>query len=581
MLIRIRLPVLTAVLASLLVGVGWAQDVPDPLDVVINEIQYAPSPSQNEFVELYNRSSRTLDVSRLSLADNREEPIPIADTPVMLAPGAYIVIVRDAALFASAFPDIEFVAPTDWNALNNGGDTVLLLAGSTVIDRVPYTPSWGGADGASLERIDPAGPSSSATNFGSSVASQGATPGQRNSLFAPDTTSPVALYADVTAVDSVLIAFDEPVAAPTSESALQLDGGAVPNQVRRVGATHILAAFSRPVSGTRLRIEDVSDLTGNVLTDTALVLGYPPTTDELVISEIMFEPRADDFDGLPNQPEYVEFTNRSARGLSLRGLFWTDRRDETGSADTTRIPAPSAGALPPEGRAVAYAEPSSGVETLHDGALVAAFPDIDVQQPTTVLLPIDAASLGLRNEGDRVRLHAPDSTPLDEVTYSPDWHAVDLADPRGVALERISLAGPSTSATNWTSSVAPEGGTPGQPNSVQLGPNAPSADALTIAPSPFSPDGDGFDDATRIRFDLTSTVASVRVRIYDAMGRLVRTLEDSRLVGRTGELVWDGRGDGGRTLRIGIYVVLFEALDAAGGQVVTMKRAVVLARPLN
>jgi flagellar hook assembly protein FlgD len=116
---------------------------------------------------------------------------------------------------------------------------------------------------------------------------------------------------------------------------------------------------------------------------------------------------------------------------------------------------------------------------------------------------------------------------------------------------------------------------------VQLQPDAPSEDALVITPSPFSPDGDGFDDATRIRFDLTSDIASVRVRIYDARGRLVRTLEESRLVGRTGELIWDGRGDDGQTLRIGIYIVLFEALDTAGGRVVTMKRPAVLAHPLD
>jgi len=178
-------------------------------------------------------------------------------------------------------------------------------------------------------------------------------------------------------------------------------------------------------------------------------------------------------------------------------------------------------------------------------------------------------------------VQALDGALLDEVSYSPSWHAAALADTRGVALERISLTGSSTSAANWTSSVAPEGGTPGQPNSVRLSAEAQPESGLTVAPSPFSPDGDGFDDATRIRFSLSSDIASVRVRIYDARGRLVRTLEESRLVGRTGELIWDGLGDGGRTLRIGIYVVLLEALDTAGGRVVTMKRPVVLARPLN
>ncbi len=578
----LRLPALTAFLAGVLVSTGWAQDGPNPQDVVINEIQYAPSPAQNEFVELYNRSARTVDLSALTLADSRDDPAAISDTPVLLPPGGYAVLVRDAALFASAFPDTDFVVPSRWNVLNNGGDVVTLSAGSIVIDRVPYEPSWGGSGGASLERIDPAGPSTSPTIFGSSVAPAGATPGRQNSLFAPDTSPPSVLFADVTAADTVLIAFDEPIALPASEDAFRLDDGTSAAFLQRVSASRIRTAFVQPIAGVRLHVNGIADLTGNVLADTSLLLGYSPTPSDIVISEIMFEPRADDFDGQPNQPEYIEFTNRSARGLSPRGLFWTDRPDETGVADTVRIPAPAAGALPPEGYAVVYAEPIDDLDVpRRDGTLAAAFPQTDLQQPETLLLPLDATSLGLRNTGDAVRVQAFDGALLDEVSYSPSWHAAALADTRGVALERISLTGSSTSAANWTSSVAPEGGTPGQPNSVQLSAEAQPESDLTVVPSPFSPDGDGFDDATRIRFSLSSDIASVRVRIYDARGRLVRTLEESRLVGRTGELIWDGLGDGGRPLRIGIYVVLLEALDTAGGRVVTMKRPVVLARPLN
>ena len=43
----------------------------------------------------------------------------------------------------------------------------------------------------------------------------------------------------------------------------------------------------------------------------------------------------------------------------------------------------------------------------------------------------------------------------------------------------------------------------------------------------------------------------------------------------------DGLGDDGRDLRIGIYVVLLEAIDTAGGTTEAFKEPVVLARPLN
>jgi flagellar hook assembly protein FlgD len=73
----------------------------------------------------------------------------------------------------------------------------------------------------------------------------------------------------------------------------------------------------------------------------------------------------------------------------------------------------------------------------------------------------------------------------------------------------------------------------------------------------------------------------VRARIYDARGRKVRTLEDARLTGRSGELVWNGRDDAGDRVRIGVYVVLFEAIRAEEGTVARLKAPVVVARPLE
>jgi hypothetical protein len=179
-----------------------------------------------------------------------------------------------------------------------------------------------------------------------------------------------------------------------------------------------------------------------------------------------------------------------------------------------------------------------------------------------------------------VRAHRADGVVVAETAYVPDWHAPSLQDPAGVALERISLAAGASAASNWTSSVASAGGTPGAPNSVALD-EAPPSSTLSVAPSPFSPDGDGFEDATRVQYQLESAASLVRVRIFDSAGRLVRMLEDGRLVGAEGALIWDGRDADGNPLRIGPYVVLFEAVDARGGTVQRMKEVVVLAQPLN
>lgn len=558
-----------------------AQPAPVSEAIIINEILYAPSPSQNEFIELYNRSETPFDLRTLSFSDNREEPQSIVETSVLLPPDGYVVLVRDEALFASAFPEVPFIAPSGWDALNNSGDAVVLYQGDIVVDRVPYDPDWGGADGRSLERVDPAGPSDRSTNFGSSTAQAGATPGRQNSIFAPDIAPPTAMFAGVKAPDTVEVVFDEALAVRSTVH-FSLDDGSQPIARRRAeGGNRVDLVFGAPVAGLRLRIEGARDLVGNALRDTSVYLGYAPDDGELALTEVMYDPQADDFDHRPNQPEYFEFTNRAPHAISLRGLFWTDVPDETDTADTTRIGHHVLKVLPPGGWAVAYAEPEPVDSPITEGRLAVSFPATDFSASSTILLPIDAAALGLRNGGDRIRLHRADGRPIAELTYDPDWHAPSLVDARGTSLERISFTAPAHASSNWTSSVAVDGGTPGRPNSVRLAPDTPTDRRLTVAPSPFSPDGDGLDDVARIQFRLDTNTAAVRVRIFDAAGRLVRTLEESRLVGRTGELLWDGRGDTGRTLRIGIYIVLFEALDAAGGRTVTMKCPVVLARTLD
>jgi len=299
-----------------------------------------------------------------------------------------------------------------------------------------------------------------------------------------------------------------------------------------------------------------------------------------VVNEIMYEPRADAFDDRPDQPEYVEFFNRSAEALQLNGLFLTDRPDENGVADTVRI-AFAPAALPPGGYAVVYTVPSGTPADSLSLVLTRPFPDLDPNAADVALLPI-RRSLALDNGGDLVRLHTPDGVVLDEVAYSPEWHHPNLRDTRGTALERITPEAPSDLPENWTSSVAVAGGTPGLRNSVFLLSDAPvERPGITVEPSPFSPDRDGMDDVTEIRYTLRADAALVRARIFDASGRLVRTLEDTGLTARTGALLWDGLDDDARELRIGIYVVYLEAVSPQAGSTEAYKAAVVLARPLN
>lgn len=554
----------------------FVPEVPTPKDLVITELLYAPAAGATEFIEIYNRSDKTVDLGALEYADEDRDFNRFASrrlTP--LAPDSHAVIARDGDAFASSFPDASARVPNGWDALNNGGDTVLLryAPSGTVIDSVPYEPSWGGDDGASLERIDPAGPSTAASNFGTSTADAGATPGARNSIFDPDEKAPVPVFAEQVAETTVNVTFSEPLQpASVTPRAFTIGSTPITNARLRRDTLVALTLADSPSSAT-VQVEGVRDRVGNE-TSASRTLAFQPQEGQIAINEILFDPRRDDFDDRPNQVEYVELYNRTERPLSLRALFATDRPDERGVADTIR--AGRRLALAPRGYGVVAAAPN-GTRLADSSQLAAAFPNAPLAADSVAFLPVDAQRLGLGNDGDLIRLHRADGTAIAEVTYSPDWHTPSLEETKGTALERISPTGNASSATNWTSSPNPQGGTPGQKNAASLAPPDEEADSgLTIKPSPFQ-----LGSATRIRYTLDDVPNLVRARIFDARGREVRTLEDARLTGRTGELIWKGRNDNGNRVRIGVYVVLFEAVQAQEGTVARFKKPVVVARPLN
>ncbi len=77
--------------------------------------------------------------------------------------------------------------------------------------------------------------------------------------------------------------------------------------------------------------------------------------------------------------------------------------------------------------------------------------------------------------------------------------------------------------------------------------DAPSAGRLRVRnhPNPFNP-------ATEIRFAVPQP-GLVTLRVYDAGGRLVRTLLDGMPVSDEGRANWDGRDDGGLRVGSGVY----------------------------
>ncbi|MEW6752953.1 MAG: FlgD immunoglobulin-like domain containing protein [Candidatus Latescibacterota bacterium] len=77
-----------------------------------------------------------------------------------------------------------------------------------------------------------------------------------------------------------------------------------------------------------------------------------------------------------------------------------------------------------------------------------------------------------------------------------------------------------------------------------------------VAPNPFSPNGDGLNDALLFDFELfllTENVAT-EVVIHDLSGRAVRHLGEAQLNAGSHQVRWDGKDDNGQVVPPGVYL---------------------------
>jgi Lamin Tail Domain/Bacterial Ig-like domain len=175
--------------------------LPEPVavgDVVINEVLYDPLGSGSDFVEIYNRSQKTLSLAGWQLANVSDgvvdDVVTITSASFILLPGEYVLICENATNVEVNYPQsrTDRFVETDMPSYNNDeGGVVLQAPDGALLDRFDYNDDLHFAlvnepEGYSLERIDPDRATSDNTNWqtASDVAGK-ATPGFQNSQFSP------------------------------------------------------------------------------------------------------------------------------------------------------------------------------------------------------------------------------------------------------------------------------------------------------------------------------------------------------------------------------------------------------------
>jgi hypothetical protein len=170
----------------------------DSLDMVVNEILFNPKPNGFDFVELYNRSNKVFDASKLFIA-NRNTSGAVANIKKMseasclIFPGDYITLTENAANIKQAFlvknPDWLIEIPSMPSFNDDESHVIALNFQGKIIDQVLYKDDWhfkliDNKEGISLERIDPAQPTQNPGNWHSAASTSGyGTPTAQNSQF--------------------------------------------------------------------------------------------------------------------------------------------------------------------------------------------------------------------------------------------------------------------------------------------------------------------------------------------------------------------------------------------------------------
>ncbi len=175
-------------------------EIPEANDVIINEILFNPVTGGYDFVELYNRSQKLIDLSALRLVELDVEDTTsvlefcaVSTVPRLLLPGQFFILTENIEnIIMNYSPPVGMLFSENSDMPNfpdDAGIAMIETLSFERIDRLQYTDDWHYAlledeDGVSLERLNYDLPSQDADNWHSAAEAVGfATPGRFNSVF--------------------------------------------------------------------------------------------------------------------------------------------------------------------------------------------------------------------------------------------------------------------------------------------------------------------------------------------------------------------------------------------------------------
>jgi hypothetical protein len=170
-------------------------------DIVINEVLFNPAPDGHDYIEIYNRSNRIIDLKQLYLGTRSATGQITGTTPAsavswLLFPGDYLVVTENKLWLQQRYlvknPALIMELPALPTLPDDKGTVALINMQGTVVDELQYDHSWhfgliSDKEGIALERLNYNQPTQERSNWSSAASTAGfGTPGYPNSQLTTD-----------------------------------------------------------------------------------------------------------------------------------------------------------------------------------------------------------------------------------------------------------------------------------------------------------------------------------------------------------------------------------------------------------
>ena len=191
-----------------------------PEDIIFNEILYHPLPDGVDFIELYNRSRKTINLKTLQIANQTDDShfknnYWLTTTGYLLFPNDFVVLTTNPSVVKEQYTTThpkKFLTVQHLPSMpNDSGRLALLDKHLFIIDQMNYNDTMQfslltSSEGVSLERIDYDGSSLTPNKWHSAAQTVGfATPAYKNSQyndFSTDDNKTVTLSSDIFSPDN-------------------------------------------------------------------------------------------------------------------------------------------------------------------------------------------------------------------------------------------------------------------------------------------------------------------------------------------------------------------------------------------